>query len=104
MYGARPAGCQADTNFACQLGVTAGHEGSFFLMPRLDEIDLVLAAQRRTDAVDAVTRIAEQAPHTPHRKALEQEIANRLTHQRDGCGSLVWGPGACGLRALGRPP
>ncbi len=43
MDRARPGRGQADADFARELGVRAGHERRHFLVPDLDEIDLVAA-------------------------------------------------------------
>ncbi len=48
-------------------------------MPRLDELDLAVGAlQRAEHTVDAVAGIAEDSPHAPGMKPLDQEIANGL--------------------------
>jgi hypothetical protein len=46
--------------------MAAGHEGRLFFMPYLHELDLVVsAAESRNNAVDAVTRISENALDAP---------------------------------------
>ena len=55
MDRARPGSGETDADFAGEFGVRAGHERGHFLVPDLDEIDLVAGAiDRADDAVDAV--------------------------------------------------
>ena len=73
VHGPR-AGCrEADADFATELGVAAGHERRRFLVPRLDELDLVGGAvERAENAVDAVTRVAVNTTHAPSCKASDR--------------------------------
>jgi hypothetical protein len=73
---------QADADLAGELRVRAGHERGLLLVPHLDEVDRVArAVDRGDDTVDAVARIAEDAPHAPGAQALDQKIADGR-HQR----------------------
>ena len=64
--GAGARSCDADAEFAGELGVGRSHERGHFLMPRLDELDLAVGAlQRAEHTVDAVAGIAEDSPHAP---------------------------------------
>ena len=66
MNGARSGGCKAYDGFTGELGVAARHERGGFLVPRLDELDLVAGAIERADhAVDAVAGITVNAAHAP---------------------------------------
>jgi len=82
VHGSR-AGCrEADADLATELGVAAGHERRRFLVPRLDELDLVGSAVERADnAVDAVTRVAVNTAHAPSRKASDQSIGYGVGHR-----------------------
>jgi len=81
VHGSR-AGCrEADADFATELGVAAGHERGRFLMPRLDELDLVGGTIERTeDAVDAVTRVAVNATHAPSCEASDESVGYGVGH------------------------
>src|SRR5690606_14217599 len=59
-----------------------GHERSHFLMPRLDEADLLVGAiQRAEHAIDAIARIAIDAPNAPLIEAFDQEVTNCYRHE-----------------------
>jgi hypothetical protein len=56
------------------------HEGGQLFMSGLHKLDSALPAQCAEDAVDAIARIAVNAPHTPLVQAPNQEISNRVSH------------------------
>jgi hypothetical protein len=63
------------------LGVPAGHEHRHLLVAHLDEIHGVPGARDGAYyAVNAVSRVAEDAPYPPVAKPLNEEIRNRLSH------------------------
>lgn len=81
MDGARSRGCKANADITGQLGVSAGHERSFFLMPDLNELDRVSgAAKRGDDPVNPVAGIAKDALYAPRLKTFQKKIADRLCH------------------------
>src|SRR6478672_5371338 len=81
--GARPP-CPTSRGrrrFATGLGVAASHERRRFLMPRLDELDLVGGTIERTeDAVDAVARVAVNATHAPSCEASDESVGYFVGH------------------------
>ena len=81
--GAGAGSCDADTQFARELGVSARHERRHFLVPRLDESDLVTRPIKRAKyAVDAVAGVTENPAHAPSTQALNNEVADSLAHDR----------------------
>ena len=81
MRGTRPRGRDADAELAGEFRVGRGHEGRHFLVPRLNELDLVAGAvQGPENAVDPVSRVAEHAAHAPCVKAGNDEVADGLRH------------------------
>jgi hypothetical protein len=61
--------------------MTAGHEGGFFFVPYLDELErMIRATEGGYDAVDAVTGIAEYTLHAPLPQAFEEEITDCFCH------------------------
>jgi hypothetical protein len=61
-----PGGRETDTQFARELGITAGHERSSLFMANLDKADLVfMRAQGFHDAVDSVARKAKNNFYAP---------------------------------------
>ena len=70
MDGARPGGRQANTDLAGQLSMTTGHEGGFFFMAHLNEMDFLFRPAKRADnAVDPVARIPVDPFDTPFAKS-----------------------------------
>src|SRR5207302_1919378 len=54
MNAARTGGSEANTQPAGKLRIAAGHEGSGFLVPHLNEADLVLAMPQEHSTVQSV--------------------------------------------------
>ena len=76
-------GGHAHAEVAGELGVAAGHERGEFFMACLDELHLVAGpVECAHQAVDAVSRIAEDAPHPPLPQSLEQVIAGSDGHSQ----------------------
>ena len=66
---------------ARELRVADGLEGRHLLVPRLDELRLVLRpSPGGEDAVDAVAGVGEHVMDAPGPQALEQEISNCRSH------------------------
>ena len=80
MDGARAGSGQADADFTGELGMAGGHEGRHFLVPRLDEGYLVLAAKGADNAVDAIAGVAEDAFHAPFVQALQEKVGDGSGH------------------------
>ena len=81
VHGPRAGRREADADFATELGVAAGHERGRFLMPLLDELNLVDGTIERTeDAVDAVARVAVNATHAPRCEASDESIGYGVGH------------------------
>src|SRR4051794_14867162 len=81
MNPARPGGCDTNSQFSCEFRVSACHEGGSFLMPCLDESDLVLfLPQRLHDPVDAVARDPEDRVNAPVDQSVNHDFACRLCH------------------------
>jgi hypothetical protein len=81
MRGARPAGRQADPQFAGEFGVGGSHERRHLFMPDLDEVDHPFGAlQGAEDAIDAVAGVTENAAHAPFMKSMDEEVANGVAH------------------------
>src|SRR3954452_5667229 len=81
MNPARPGGCDTNSQFPCELRVSACHEGRSFLMSCLDESDLVLFfPQRLHDSVDAVARDPEHRVNAPVDQSVNYDFACRLCH------------------------
>lgn len=79
--GTRSGGGDAHPQLAGELGVRRGHEGGHLLVASLDELDLLPgAAQRAEYPVDAIPRIAIDAPYSPLVKALDNEITDCHGH------------------------
>ena len=74
MRRARSAGREANPELAREFGVADSHEGTHFLVPRLDEIDASVALDGTDGAVDAVARIAEDPFDSPAFQAFDKEI------------------------------
>ena len=74
---ARAAGRQTHAEFASEFCMGHRHEGRHFLMPDLDELNGIFCAlQCPEHAVDAVARIAINAPHAPLLKTADKKIAD----------------------------
>ena len=81
MDRARPRGGQAYAEIAGEFGVAAGHEGRHFLVPHLDEIELVAGAVEGADeAVDPVTGISKDTPYPPGGEPFPEEVAYCIGH------------------------
>src|SRR4029079_16546815 len=70
----RSTGREADADLASELGMGDGHERTHLLMARLDELDPAVALERTDDAVDAVSRVTEDAFDAPVFQAAHKEI------------------------------
>jgi hypothetical protein len=58
-----------------------GHESRHLLVPRLNERNFISSPAHRTEyAVDAVTGIAIDAPHTPLMQSLDNEVSDCSRH------------------------
>lgn len=71
---------QADPDLVRELGVAGGHEGRQLFVAALDEVDRILAPEGGHDAIDAVARIAVDAPYAPLAQALEDEVSHGAGH------------------------
>jgi hypothetical protein len=68
---------ETDAEFARELRVRGRHERRLLFMPHLHEFEPVGGpVDRGDDAVDAVARIAVDAPNAPRKEAFDQEIAD----------------------------
>ena len=77
-----PGGGHAHAEFAGVLGVTARGKGSRFLVPHLNELDLVLVrAQGLEKTVDAVAWEAEDVLHSPPDQSLDHQVGYRFRHR-----------------------
>ena len=83
--GTGSASGQAYAQFAGELGMRNGHERAHLLVARLDEVDPAIALEGADDAVDAIARIAEDAPYTPSLQSFDKEV--RCLH---GCIRSSW--------------
>ena len=96
----------ADTDGVRELGVPAGHERGHLLVAGLDELGTLGlgAIERSEEAVDAVSRVPEDALHAPGAETLQDEITDELAHGEPSSrasGSYV---GARAGRPAVRPP
>jgi len=75
-------GCgNTHAKLARKLRMCTGHERGHFLVPRLNEIDLVLCPSHRAEhTVDAVAGITEHSPHTPFMEPRHDIVAYCLCH------------------------
>ena len=81
MDGAWPERREAHSDFTGELGMGACHEGGQLFVAGLNELDTGAATAEGThDAVDAVSGIPEDAPHTPGGEARQEEIADGGGH------------------------
>jgi hypothetical protein len=81
MRGARPRGRETNTELARKFRMSRSHESRHFLVPYLDELELVLHLVERADkAVDSIARVAEDAAHAPLVKAFPDKMRYRLCH------------------------
>ncbi len=77
MDRARAGGRQADADLAGELRVRTRHEGGHLLVAHLDELHPLLGARERAhDPVDAVARVAVDAPDAPVGEPLDEEVAH----------------------------
>src|SRR3954447_24868403 len=80
---ARSRGGDAHAQLAGPFGVSAGCESSGFLMPHLDEADLLLArAKGLEDPIDAVAGYSEHDLDAPVDQGLDEDLASSLRHCR----------------------
>src|SRR5690348_10541525 len=81
-------GSEANPQLAGEFGVRGCHKGGLLFVTDLDEIHFLGAVfsleaiDRRNDAVNTVSRVAENSPHAPLVQPLDQEVA-------DGCHARV---------------
>ena len=76
-----PARRGADPDVAGELRVADGLECRHLLMPRLDELRLVLGPPPGGEQpVDAVARVAEHLLDVPFTKPRQQYVGNRVAH------------------------
>ena len=92
MRCAGAGGGDAHAQFAGELCVRRGHEGSHFFVPDLNEFDRrtgsvfsffrrrLRAAECAEHAVDAVAGIAVNAANAPGMQSLDDEVADGLSH------------------------
>ena len=81
MNCAGPGGGETNSHFASELRMRARHERGHLLVPNLHIVDRIARTiDGANDAVDAVPRITVNAPDTPLRDSLDQEIARRFGH------------------------
>ncbi len=79
--GAGAGGGDADAQAATELGIGGGHERRHFLMAGLDEPDLAVGPVERAEhTIDAIARIAVDAPHAPLVQAFNKKVADRHRH------------------------
>ena len=72
MHGSGPRSGQADSRFTRELGIPASHEGCHFLMPCLNEADIILHFRKRAhDAVYPIARITEYSLHASVRQSFK---------------------------------
>jgi hypothetical protein len=96
VHRARPLRRQDDAQTARVLRVPHRHEGGGLLMARLHERgSAARAAQRPQHAVDAVSRVAEDARHAPVPQALDDHVGNRLLAHTPACPGSAHGKPAC---------
>ena len=85
--GAGSLGGETDADRARELGMGAGHEAGVLFVAHLNEDRIIAGAIERTqDPVDAITRIAVEAVHTPGLQPTHQKITHRLRHGSPHCG------------------
>ncbi len=73
---ARPGRRHADADLAGPFGMGAGHEGGGFLMPRLNEVDAVVASERRDEPANAIARKTKYAFDAGGVETLKNEIGD----------------------------
>ena len=81
MHTAGPGRGTANAEPAGVFGVAGGRKGSRFLVPDLDEFQLVLVrSQRLKEAVNTVPWISENRIHAPFNQPFDNQVGNCLCH------------------------